>query len=97
MPTTVCQTRCENDASGPGAAASSASTAVAHSSPISASTLIRARTSSPRLVSCVDSVVMPSGDPDWRAAARAWKSASDPPNVPGSPPTSLSEISRVAR
>ena len=58
---------------------------------------MRARTSLLRLVSWVDSVSMPRG---WCWAARSlawWNSATVVPNVPGSPPTSFSEIRRWYR
>jgi hypothetical protein len=73
------------------------STAVAHGPANSDRRWMRARTSLLRFVSCVDRVSMPHW---WRNAARSlawWKSATVVPNVPGSPPTSLSDTSRWYR
>ncbi len=72
----------------------SASTS-AQRSGISASTAMRARVSSPRLVSCVDRVVMAVGHDACRSACAVWKPATPSENSPGSPPTSVSEPSRV--
>ena len=68
-----------------------------HSWPTSASTASRARTSSPRLVSWVDSEVIDSGCRSWRTCCRAWKSSSPMPNSPASAPTSLSAMKRAYR
>ncbi len=61
------------------------------------STPIRARTSSPRLVSWVVSVDMAVGQRRARCAALWWNSAALTPKRCGLPPTSLREISRVSR
>ena len=64
------------------------------SSGTSASAVIRARTSSLRLVSWVVSAVIASGHSCWRRAAYPWNCAGVVENTDGSPPTSLSEVSR---
>ena len=66
-----------------------------HRSGISESTASRARTSSPRFVSWVDSVVIACGHAACRAACAAWNSSTDSANTDGSPPTSVSVPSRV--
>ena len=55
---------------------------------------MRARTSSPRLVSCVESVVCDAGNTACRRSCRAWNSATSIENSDGSPPTSVSDASR---
>ena len=75
--------------------ASNSLSASAHSCGTSASTLIRARTSSPRLVSWVVPAVSARGQSCWRAAIRAWKSSTPTENRFGLPPTSFSEVSRA--
>jgi hypothetical protein len=60
-PTRFCQTRWASDRSASGCSERSRRTSCPHSDGISASTARRARTSSLRLVSCVDSVVIDSG------------------------------------
>ena len=72
-------------------------TSLAHSPGISASTASRARTSSWRLVSWVDRVVMVAGQSLASRAANAWNSAGSRPRRSGSPPTSFSAISLVQR
>ena len=57
----------------------------------SASTEIRARTSSLRLVSWVVRVVIAGGSSAWRRAIRVWNSSGATANSVGSPPTSVSE------
>ena len=73
------------------------STCGRHSCADSVSTASRARTSSPRLVSWVDSVVMVAGQRRARWPAKAWNSPGVTPKRSGSPPTSFSAISRVQR
>ena len=58
---------------------------------------MRARTSSPRLVSWVDSVVIARGQSACRVAIASWKSLTETEKTLGSPPTSLSEVSREKR
>ena len=72
-------------------------TCLPHSSGISASTASLALTSSWRLVSCVDSVVIVAGQSAARRPAAAWNSPGVTPNRSGSHPTSFSEISRGHR
>ena len=72
-------------------------TSAAQASGISASTASRARTSSWRLVSCVDSVVMVAGQSRASRAANSWNSAGLVPKASGSPPTSFSAASRDQR
>ena len=72
-------------------------TAAAQSGGISASTASRARTSSWRLVSCVDSVVMLAGQSRASRAANSWNSSGLVPKESGSPPTSFSAASRDQR
>ncbi|BAS10153.1 hypothetical protein AHiyo4_35750 [Arthrobacter sp. Hiyo4] len=69
----------------------------AHSSGSSASTEIRARVSSLRLVSCVVKVVMDSGRDSWRPAIRRWNASGSREKWEGSAPTSVSVPSRVYR
>lgn len=66
------------------------STCAAHSPGISDSTDSRARTSSERLVSWVDRVVIEYGGISWQ---KAWKSATLVPKTSGSPPTSFRQAS----
>ena len=61
------------------------------------STPILARTSSLRLVSCVDRVTMADGQYLALTSAPWWNSAADTPKRSGSPPTSLSDTSRASR
>ena len=56
---------------------------------------MRARTSSPRLVSWVDVASSASGQRARRAAFLSWKTAGELAEARGSPPTSLSETSRL--
>ena len=96
-PTTVCQASSSSDRVGQRVAGGPAAHRGAHSPGSSASTASRARTSSPRLVSWVDSVVMVAGHDASRAASAAWNSAGETPNRAGSPPTSLSATNRFHR
>ncbi len=102
-PTSVCQTSCSVAASGPAALRWSCAsacqdvTASAHSRGHCASSTSRARTSSERLVSWVDSVVIDAGQSRERNAFASWNCASEIPNRPGSPPTSLSADNRKYR
>ena len=65
---------------------------------ISASAVMRARTSSPRLVSCVESVVIACGQSLLALGLALVEAAHRPARRPsGSPPTSLSEVSRGQR
>ena len=57
----------------------------------------RARTSSLRLVSCVESVVMDAGARSARRRWASWNSSTVLPNRAGSPPTSLSITNRAQR
>ena len=83
--------------SGAGDSASQPATISAHSPGTWDSTPIRARTSSPRLVSWVVSVVMAVGQRRDRTAALWWNSAALTPKQSGSPPTSLSDTSVGSR
>ena len=56
---------------------------------------MRARTSSLRLVSCVQVVSMLAGQCSARSWLRRWKMSAVVPKCSGSPPTSLSETSRL--
>jgi len=68
-----------------------------HSSGSSASTASLARTSSPRLVSWVDRVVIVAGQSRPRRAAKAWNAAGLTPSRAGSAPTSFMATSRDHR
>ena len=61
---------------------------------ISLMTSMRARTSSLRLASCVEVASIVCGQCGARSRLAAWKAATDMPKSSGSPPTSLTEISR---
>ena len=87
----------DNPGSGTGAIRSSSSSARSQWPGSSASTVMRARTSSPRLVSWVERVTIASGQSRWRAAIAAWKSSTPIAKIDGSPPTSLSDVSRDQR
>ena len=91
---TACHSSDANPGSGSGTSSSSRSSAAAQPSGASASTWMRARTSSPRLVSWVDSVVIACGQSRWRVAIASWKPSTPSEKTDGSPPTSLSEVSR---
>ena len=54
---------------------------------------MRLRTSSERLLSCVDVASMVCGQRSARSALSAWNSSTSKPKWSGSPPTSLSELS----
>ena len=58
---------------------------------------MRARTSSERLVSCVVSAVIASGQSRWRSSIAVWKSVGEIAKMSGSAPTSLREVSREVR
>ena len=60
---------------------------------ISDNTLMRLRTSSERLLSCVEVASMVCGQRAARSALASWKSATLMPNTAGSPPTSFNELS----
>ena len=77
-------------------ARSSASTSP-HRSGISESTDRRARTSSERFVSCVESVVIECGQAASRARCASWNSSTDRAGIDGSAPTSVSVPRRVNR
>ena len=79
-----------------GASCSSSSSARSQWPGSSASTAMRARTSSPRLVSWVDSVTIASGQSRCRSAIAAWKSSTPITRSDGSPPTSLSEAAATS-
>ena len=96
-PYAACQSRLPKPGSGSGAASSSVTSVRSHSPGASASTAMRARTSSLRLVSWVDSVVIASGQSRCRAAIASWNSATVVEKTDGSPPTSLSEVRREYR
>ena len=66
-----------------------------HTSGTSASTAMRARVSSPRLVSWVVPAVIASGHSACRVAMAVWNSSTGRAPSEGSPPTSVSEVSRV--
>ena len=92
-----CKSKSPVAGSGEGAESSHRDTISDHSVGTCDSTPIRARTSSPRLVSWVDKVVMAAGHSWPRTAAARWNSAALTPKRSGSPPTSLSEINRGSR
>ena len=92
-----CQANGSSDRSGSGCAAAQLRISRHHSAGISDNTASRARTSSERLVSWVDSVVIVAGVAASRAAPPAWNSATDTPNRAGSPPTSFNATSRFHR
>ncbi len=94
VPTSVCQSRFSNGPSPVGATSRSCPSASRHASGVSESTSMRARTSSPRFVSCVESVVMACGAMRCRSCWRAWKSSTSIAKIDGSAPTSLSETRR---
>ncbi len=96
-PTRFCQASSSSERSGNGCAAAHRRIRSTHSPGISASTASRARTSSERLVSWVDSVVIVAGQEASRLASAAWNSAGATPNRAGSPPTSLSATNRFQR
>ena len=58
---------------------------------------MRARTSSPRLVSWVESAVIACGHSRWRVAIASCHSSAVTEKTDGSAPTSLSEVSRDQR
>ncbi len=93
-PTTACHSSDPKPGSGSGARSSSRSSAVSQTSGTSASTAIRARVSSLRLVSWVVVVVIASGQSRCRTAIASWNSSGVTEKTEGSPPTSLSEVSR---
>src|SRR6516225_3996182 len=66
-----------------------------HAPGISDRTLIRARTSSPRFVSCVHVADNAAGHRRWRSTIQAWTDAGATPNRVGSDPTSLRDTSRL--
>ena len=96
-PITACQSRFPKPASGTGTRANNSASASAHSPGTSASTLIRARTPSPRLVSWVVPATIASGHASWRVSISWWNSSTPTANRLGSPPTSFSEVSRDQR
>ena len=96
-PSTDCQASSSSDGEGRGWRADAVRRKAPHSAVSSLSTASRARTSSERLVSCVESVVMVAGVAASRAAARAWNSAAATPKRSGAPPTSLSATKRFQR
>ena len=93
-PTTACHSSDPKPGSGSGTSASSRSSAACQTSGSSASTAIRARVSSLRLVSWVVVAVIASGQSRCRSAIAAWKSDGSTEKCAGSPPTSLSDVSR---
>ncbi|SCD62839.1 hypothetical protein GA0115253_101212 [Streptomyces sp. Termitarium-T10T-6] len=80
-----------------GVAAVSSVTSAAHRSGHCDSTAIRARTSALRFVSCVVRTVPVAGQSRAIRAAKAWNSCGDTAGCPGSPPTSVAEISGTYR
>ena len=96
-PKMFCHRNSPVSGSGDGVAFSQRVTNSAHSDGTWDSTPIRARTSSPRLVSWVDSVVIACGHRRARIALLRWNSAALTPKRCGSPPTSLSDTSRASR
>ena len=72
-----------------------AKSALFHSRGSSESASMRARTSSPRLVSCVAVASIERGKLRARARFWSWKVSTGVPKMRGSPPTSLSETSRL--
>ncbi len=96
-PKMFCHRNSPVSGSGDGVARSQPRTNSAHSEGTCDSTPMRARTSSPRLVSWVLKVVIAVGHNVARVCAREWNSAALTPKRSGSPPTSLSETSRASR
>jgi hypothetical protein len=70
------------------------SRASSHPCGISDSTLMRVRTSSERLLSCVEVATMVCGQRAARSTLAPWKARTVMPNTEGSPPTSLSDTRR---
>ncbi len=66
-----------------------------HAPGSSESTFRRARTSSLRLVSCVDVAESACGQCAARSAIQSWSACGATPKRSGSPPTSLSDTSRL--
>ena len=85
-PTIACQSRASKGPWPVVAASVSSDSTSPHRSGISASTASRARTSSPRFVSWVDSVVMAWGQAACRRPGRAWNSSTGSANTDGSAP-----------
>ncbi len=101
-PTSDCQASSSSDGDvrpgfGSGCRAESLRRKAPHSAVSSESTARRARTSSERLVSWVDSVVIAAGVAASRCAFAAWNSVGVTPNRSGAPPTSLSATKRFHR
>ena len=96
-PTTACHSRLPNPGSGTGESASRRVSVCSHSPGTSASTVIRARVSSPRLVSWVVSVVIACGQSACRVVIASWNAVGVTAQVAGSAPTSLCEVSRENR
>ena len=99
-PSSVCHTSSSVARSGPAVErcraprADQRTTVSPHSVGHCASSTRRARTSSLRLVSCVDSVVCETGQSRCATAHASWNSSTGRPKRPGSPPTSLSAARR---
>ena len=70
-------------------------TAAFHAPGISETTFRRARTSSPRLLSCVDVADSADGHRRWRLIIQSCTPAGSRPNTVGSLPTSFSDSSRL--
>ena len=83
--------------SGGGTSATTCRTSSAKSFGTSVSSMIRARVSSLRFVSCVDSDVIACGHSPARSSCSKWNSAAPTPKRPGAPPTSCSATSLLAR
>jgi hypothetical protein len=96
-PTAACQMRWASDGSGSGLIRTQRRTTSVQSPGSSESTASRARTSSLRLVSWVDSVVMDSGHRRCRSSAESWNVSGLTPKSDGSLPTSLRAVNRVHR
>jgi hypothetical protein len=68
---------------------------VCHNAGTSDSTSMRARTSSLRLLSCVEVASIVAGQLLARSALAPWKALTVTPKVAGSPPTSFRDTSRL--
>ena len=93
-PTTACSSRLAKARPCTGAKMSSLSSSSSQVLGSSAMVVMRARTSSPRFVSCVESAFIACGHSACRLPMSAWKSAGSIENTSGSPPTSLRLVSR---
>lgn len=93
----ACQASCGSGAVAVGAARPSSASSSDHCFGHSDSTAMRARTSALRLVSWVVSAVPVAGQSRASRAQNAWNSSGATAGDPGSPPTSVAEISGAYR